>query len=67
MVAVEAVQAAVGFVQYFAGLPVAVVLLHMLGAALVAAASTWLLLSVTEPTQRVSSGSSATATKSSDR
>jgi heme a synthase len=67
LVAVEAVQAAIGFVQYFAGLPVAVVMLHMLGAALVVAASTWLLLSVREPAQRVSSGSSATVTNSSDR
>jgi cytochrome c oxidase assembly protein subunit 15 len=48
MVAVEAVQAGIGFVQYFAGLPVAVVMLHMLGAALVAATATWLLLSVRE-------------------
>ncbi len=46
---VEVLQAAVGFVQYFAGLPVAVVMLHMLGAALVIAAATWLLVSVLEP------------------
>jgi heme a synthase len=46
---VEAMQAGVGFVQYFAGLPVAVVMLHMLGAALVVAAATWLLVSVREP------------------
>jgi heme a synthase len=39
----------IGFVQYFAGLPVVVVMLHMLGAALVAAAATWLLISVREP------------------
>ncbi len=38
-----------GFVQYFAGLPVAVVMLHMLGAALVVAAATWLLVTVLEP------------------
>jgi cytochrome c oxidase assembly protein subunit 15 len=48
MVALEAVQAAIGFVQYFAGLPVAVVMLHMLGAALVAAVATWLLFTVRE-------------------
>ena len=35
--------------QYFAGLPVAVVMLHMLGAALVVAAATWLLVTVLEP------------------
>ena len=49
LAAVEVLQAGVGFVQYFAGLPVAVVMLHMLGAALVIAAATWLLVSVLEP------------------
>jgi heme a synthase len=49
LLGLEAAQATVGFVQYFAGLPVAVVMLHMLGAALVAAAATWLLISVREP------------------
>jgi cytochrome c oxidase assembly protein subunit 15 len=46
LAAVEVLQAAIGFVQYFAGLPVAVVMLHMLGAGLVVAAATWLLVSV---------------------
>jgi cytochrome c oxidase assembly protein subunit 15 len=69
LAAVEVLQATVGFVQYFAGLPVAVVMLHMLGAALVVAAATWLLVSVVQPApaQRVISGSSATATNSSER
>lgn len=49
LLGLEGAQAVVGFVQYFAGLPVAVVMLHMLGAALVAAAATWLLISVREP------------------
>ena len=49
LAAVEVLQATVGFVQYFAGLPVAVVMLHMLGAALVVAAATWLLVTVLEP------------------
>ena len=49
LAAVEVFQGAVGFVQYFAGLPVGVVLLHMLGAALVVAAATWLLVSVLQP------------------
>jgi cytochrome c oxidase assembly protein subunit 15 len=49
LLGLEAAQAVVGFVQYFAGLPVAVVMLHMLGAALVVATSTWLLISVREP------------------
>ncbi|MGC4111832.1 MAG: COX15/CtaA family protein [Nocardioides sp.] len=46
---VEVLQAAVGFVQYFAGLPVGVVMLHMLGAGLVVAAATWLLVTVLQP------------------
>lgn len=36
--------AAIGFVQYFTHLPVALVAAHMLGATVVAAASTWVLL-----------------------
>ena len=46
LAAVEMLQAVVGFVQYFADLPIAVVMLHMLGAGLVVAAATWLLLTV---------------------
>jgi cytochrome c oxidase assembly protein subunit 15 len=46
LAAVEVLQAVVGFVQYFADLPIAVVMLHMLGAGLVMAAATWLLVSV---------------------
>ena len=42
--AVEVFNAAIGFVQYFTHLPVMLVGIHMLGAALVAAASTWVLL-----------------------
>jgi cytochrome c oxidase assembly protein subunit 15 len=49
LVGVEVLQAAIGFVQYFAGLPVGVVMLHMVGAALVAASVTWVLISVREP------------------
>jgi heme a synthase len=49
LAAVEVVQAAVGFVQYFAGLPVVVVMLHMLGAALVTAAATWVLVTIVQP------------------
>jgi heme a synthase len=48
LVAVEALQAGIGFVQYFADLPVVVVMLHMLGAGLVIAAATWLLVGVLE-------------------
>jgi len=46
LAAVEVLQAVVGFVQYFADLPIAVVMLHMLGAGLVVAAATWLLVTV---------------------
>ncbi len=56
LLAIEALQAAIGFVQYFAGLPVAVVMLHMLGAALVVTAATWLLISVREPAARAEGG-----------
>jgi heme a synthase len=48
LLAVEVVQAAIGFAQYFTGLPVALVALHLLGAALTAAALTWLLLGARE-------------------
>jgi heme a synthase len=46
LLVVEVAQGAVGFAQYFTGLPVALVTLHLLGAAVLAAAMTWLLLSV---------------------
>jgi cytochrome c oxidase assembly protein subunit 15 len=39
-------QGAVGFIQYFSDLPIAVVTLHLLGSALVSAALTWLLLAI---------------------
>jgi cytochrome c oxidase assembly protein subunit 15 len=45
---VELAQGTVGFVQYFTNLPVALVALHLLGAALLSAAATWLLLSIRE-------------------
>jgi heme a synthase len=51
LAAVEVLQAVVGFVQYFADLPIAVVMLHMLGAGLVVAASSWLLVTVLQPTE----------------
>ncbi len=52
LAAVEVMQAVVGFVQYFADLPIAVVMLHMLGAGLVIAASSWQLVSVVQPRRR---------------
>ena len=48
LLAVELVQGVVGFTQYFTDLPVGVVTLHLLGAALFSAALAWLLLSVRE-------------------
>jgi cytochrome c oxidase assembly protein subunit 15 len=41
---IEVLQAAVGFTQYFTHLPLALVGVHMFGAALVSAAATWVLL-----------------------
>ena len=46
-------QGAVGFAQYVTGLPVVLVGLHLLGAALTAAAMTWLLLGTRTRTRRV--------------
>lgn len=48
LLAVEAGQALIGVVQYVTDLPVLLVGFHLLGAALVTAAATWLLLSVRE-------------------
>jgi heme a synthase len=45
LVAVVAAQAAIGFTQYYLGLPELLVGLHLLGAALLTAAVTWVLLS----------------------
>lgn len=46
LLGVELAQGVVGFVQYFTGLPVVLVGLHLLGSALVAAALAWLLVGV---------------------
>jgi cytochrome c oxidase assembly protein subunit 15 len=48
LLAVEVAQGAIGFVQYFTDLPVVLVGFHMLGAAVVTASMTWLLLAVRE-------------------
>jgi cytochrome c oxidase assembly protein subunit 15 len=48
LVAVELAQGLVGFVQYFTGLPVLLVALHMLGACLLVVAAVSLLLSTRE-------------------
>ncbi|HEX3929583.1 MAG TPA: COX15/CtaA family protein [Nocardioides sp.] len=49
LAAIEVLQAAIGFIQYFTGLPIGVVMLHMLGAGLVVAAATWLLVTTLQP------------------
>lgn len=49
LLGLEVAQGAVGFVQYFTDLPIVLVGLHMLGAALIAAATTRALLEVREP------------------
>ena len=46
LLGIEAAQGAIGFVQYFTDLPAILVGLHMLGAALISATVTWLLLSI---------------------
>jgi cytochrome c oxidase assembly protein subunit 15 len=48
LLAVELAQGLIGFVQYFTDLPIALVTLHLLGAALTSAAMTWLLVSIRE-------------------
>jgi heme a synthase len=48
LLAVEAAQGAIGFVQYFTDLPEVLVGFHMLGAALITAAMTWVVLAVRE-------------------
>lgn len=48
LLGIEVAQGAIGFVQYFSGLPVLVVGLHMLGTGLTAAAVTWVLVETRE-------------------
>jgi len=52
LLAVEVGQGAIGFVQYFTDLPIVLVGFHMLGAALISAAMTWVLLAVREQPAR---------------
>jgi len=46
LLAVECSQAGIGWVQYFTDLPIVLVMFHMLGAALISAAVTWVLLRI---------------------
>lgn len=48
LLALLVAQGAIGFVQYFTDLPIVLVGLHMLGAALISAAMTWVVLAVRE-------------------
>ncbi|MET0997090.1 MAG: COX15/CtaA family protein [Marmoricola sp.] len=50
LLVVELAQGLIGFVQYFTDLPVVLVGFHLLGAALVAAAVTWVVIEVREGT-----------------
>jgi cytochrome c oxidase assembly protein subunit 15 len=54
LLAVELTQGVVGYVQYFTGLPVLLVALHMLGAGLTSAALAWVVVAAhpQEPSQR---------------
>jgi heme a synthase len=68
LLAVELAQGAVGFTQYVRDLPVLLVGLHLLGAALLTASATWLLVSTRAAARgQPSSGSMATARNSSAR
>jgi heme a synthase len=49
LLVVEVAQGSIGFVQYFTDLPVVLVGFHMLGAALISACVTWVLLRVRRP------------------
>jgi len=49
LLGVELAQGAIGFVQYFTDLPELLVGFHMLGAALISAAVTWVLLALRSP------------------
>jgi cytochrome c oxidase assembly protein subunit 15 len=49
LLGVELAQGTIGFVQYFTDLPEVLVGFHMLGAALISAAVTWVLLAVRSP------------------
>ena len=48
LLGVELAQGLIGFVQYVTGVPVALVELHLLGAALVISSVTWVLLETRE-------------------
>ena len=49
LLGLELAQGTIGFVQYFTDLPIVLVGLHMLGAALISASVTWALIQVRDP------------------
>lgn len=51
LLGVLVVQGAIGYIQYFTGLPRGLIILHLLGVCLVTIASTDLMLSVRRPTE----------------
>ncbi|MGA8846045.1 MAG: COX15/CtaA family protein [Nocardioides sp.] len=52
LLAVQASQSTIGFVQYFTGLPEILVGFHMLGAGLISAAVTWVVLEIVLPARQ---------------
>ena len=63
LLAIELSQGAIGFVQYFTDLPELLVGFHMLGAALVSAAATWVVVSLVLPARTVRGGQDAARTR----
>jgi cytochrome c oxidase assembly protein subunit 15 len=59
LLVVELAQGVIGYVQYFTGLPIAVVLLHMLGAGLITVATARLVWSVRGPITSAPSGAAS--------
>ena len=51
-----ALQGVIGYLQYFLGLPVGIVILHMVGLTVLTAAASWLLVSTTRSTHAHQSG-----------
>ena len=56
LLGVELAQGLIGFVQYFTDLPAVLVGFHLLGAGLVAAAVTWVLIEVREGSRASTAG-----------
>jgi cytochrome c oxidase assembly protein subunit 15 len=54
LLGVEVAQGSIGFVQYFTDLPIVLVGFHVLGAAVISACVTWVLLRVRRPVAAVS-------------